>query len=114
MVSLTYAEPSWIGIPQHVFMDWACDDTKPLAVWQRVQYLALARCDETGIAVFRKGELAQLVYGGPDTNRNLAHHIALAVKHEVLHPESRRESLRVPEHVFRSGPSAGYLKRVAR
>lgn len=113
-ISSKRMESPWIGIPQHVFLDWALDTKIPLPVWQRLQYLALGRCDESGIAIFSRGELARLVYGGPDKHRNLSHQIEMAVNYGVLHSASRRSFLRLPDEVLRSAPSAGYLKRVAR
>jgi len=101
-------------MPQHVFIDWATDTSVPLPAWQRLQYLALGFCDETGIASFRRGELAILLYGGPDKHRNLTHHIDLAIRYGVLGADSCRSCLRVPRHVLRSAPSAGYAKRVQR
>lgn len=106
-------ESSWIGIPQQVLIDWATDTRVPLRAWQRLQYLAMGFCDETGIATFRRGELAKLLYGGPDKNRNLTHHIETAVRYGVLDTDSCRSFLRVPKHVLRSAPPrAGYRKRV--
>lgn len=99
-------------MPQHVFVDWATDARVPLPAWQRLQYLALGFCDDTGIASFRPGELAKLLYGGPDKHRNLTHHIDSAIKYGVLGTDSCRSFLRVPEYVLRSAPSAGYAKRV--
>lgn len=99
-------------MPQHVLIDWATDPKVPLPSWQRLQYLALGFCDETGIASFGRGELAKLLYGGPDKHRNLTHHIDLAIKYGVLGTDSCRSFLRVPKHVLRSAPSAGYAKRV--
>jgi hypothetical protein len=107
-------ESGWVGIPQQIFVEWALSDSIPLPTWQRLQYLALGRCDATGIAVFRKGELAKLIYGGPDKHRNLKHGINIAVNYGVLDPESCRSFLRVPEQVLRSAPPGGrYRRRVA-
>jgi hypothetical protein len=105
-------EPCWIGMPQHVFIDWATDAKIPLPTWQRLQYLALGRCDDTGVASFKRGELARLLYGGPDKHRNLTHHIDSAIRYRVLSRDSCRTFLRVPEYILRSAPSAGYAKRV--
>lgn len=105
-------EPCWVGMPQHVFIDWATNAKIPLPTWQRLQYLALGRCDDTGVASFNTGELARLVYGGPDKHRNLTHHIDSAIKYGVLGADSCRSFLRVPDYVLRSAPSAGYAKRV--
>ena len=108
-------ELDWVGLPQYVFIEWALDGKIPLPAWQRLQYLALGRCDETGVATFRRGELAKLVYGEPDKHRNLKHNIDAAIKYGVLEPDSCRSFLRVPDHVLRSGPpSKGYRKRVTR
>ena len=106
-------EPDWVGLPQHVFVEWALNGKMPLPAWQRLQYLALGRCDETGIAVFRRGELAKLIYGEPDKHRNLRHNIDMAIRYGVLGSDSCRLFLRVPDHVLRSGPPrTGYRKRV--
>ena len=108
------AEPTWIGLPQHVLVEWALNSGVPLPAWQRLQYLALGRCDETGIAIFGRGELARLIYGGPDKHRNLAHGIDTAITYKVLAADSCRSFLRLPDHVLRSAPpSARNRKRVA-
>jgi hypothetical protein len=104
-------EPEWVGIPQDVFMDWAGDASIKYPMWLRLQYLALGRCDETGIATFMSGELAELLYGGPDRNRNLSRQIKEAVRYGLLHPNSSRRHLRLPDHVVRSGPSIAYKRR---
>ena len=106
-------EPSWVGIPQQVFIDWALNAGMPLPVWQRLQFLALGYCDESGIAAFGRGQLAKLIYQGPDKHRNLTHHIDIAIGYGALHVDSSRRFLRVPDDVLRSAPTAGYLKRVA-
>lgn len=104
-------EAEWVGIPQDVFMDLACDTSIPCPMWLRLHYLALGRCDNTGIATFNAGELAKLLYGGPDKNRNLSRHINEAVRYGILHEDSSRRHLRLPDNVVRSGPSAAYKRR---
>ncbi|CPX57560.1 Uncharacterised protein [Mycobacteroides abscessus] len=92
-------------------MDWACDTNVKYPMWLRLQYLALGRCDETGIATFKAGELAKFLYGGADRNRNLSRDIKEAVRYGLLHTDSSRRHLRLPDHVVRSGPSIAYKRR---